>query len=651
MADLQKFLQNQASSLSGAGVSIGDTTMILTSLVDLEGNTIAMTDIGDKGFGTIEPNSSDREEIITFTGITQNANGTATITGIKNQIGKAPYTETSGFLKSHPGGVKFVISNTAGFYDNMASKDNDETIVGQYTFTDPKIPAMDAYSIPTDDEQLATKKYVDDTAGGTPLQINRIVVSGTAGATVAAGKVVYLDETDNEWKLADGSASATCDNVQLGIAQGAGTDGNPISGGVLLQGRDTNQSGLAQGDRVYISDTAGTLASSAGTVEVEVGHAISATAIDFQPKYASFTTKNQRDALVGTSGTPSTSNKYVTADERTATPTASKIPLADANASIGGWVGFVFGDGSDGDATIAAPTTLTADKYYNDLTVNDDLDTDGYKVFVRGTLTIADGKKIFNSGGDGGNGGDASSGVGGTAGVAGAVANGNSLPAGEEGKIGGAGQGVPNTAGNAGTAGDSISATLISSNGGAGGAGGASGGGEAGGAGGSAGTSTVSKDLPKNLISAFSLIDVSGTSIAIQRPSAGSGSGGSGGVDNFANAASGGGGGSGATGGVVFVSAKTITLAGSSVWLEAIGGDGGDGGAVFDPGGAGIGGSGGGAGGNGGTIILIYSTKTGSATTSVLAGTGGTGSAKAGTGTAGANGANGSVGVKFEFAI
>jgi hypothetical protein len=328
MADAQKFFQLQSQTLAGSGVSVADTTMILTSFKDIDGNNVAMTDFGDKGWMTIEPGSADREEQISFTGITQNANGTATITGIKNVGFKAPYTETSGFLKSHPGGVKAVISNTAGFYANLASKDNDETISGQWIFTNPKIPKMDVYSIPTDDEQLATKKYVDDTAGGSPISINRIVVGGTAGATVAAGKVVYLDETDNEWKLADGSASATCDNVQLGIAQGSGTDGNPISGGVLLQGRDANQSGFAQGDRIYISDTAGTLANSAGTVEVEVGHAISATEIDFQPKFASFTTKLQRDALVGTSGTPSTTNKFVTADDVKTTTTADKVVRA-----------------------------------------------------------------------------------------------------------------------------------------------------------------------------------------------------------------------------------------------------------------------------------------------------------------------------------
>lgn len=52
----------------------------------------------------------------------------------------------------------------------------------------------------------------------------------------------------------------------------------------------------------------------------------------------------------------------------------------------------IYGFGQDGDVTISADTTLTRDMYYDDLTINAncDLDTNGYKVFVKGTLTFAD---------------------------------------------------------------------------------------------------------------------------------------------------------------------------------------------------------------------------------------------------------------------
>jgi hypothetical protein len=52
----------------------------------------------------------------------------------------------------------------------------------------------------------------------------------------------------------------------------------------------------------------------------------------------------------------------------------------------------VYGFGQDGDVTITANTTLNRDMYYNDLTINAncDLDTNGYRVFVKGTLTFTD---------------------------------------------------------------------------------------------------------------------------------------------------------------------------------------------------------------------------------------------------------------------
>jgi len=45
----------------------------------------------------------------------------------------------------------------------------------------------------------------------------------------------------------------------------------------------------------------------------------------------------------------------------------------------------IYGFGQDGDVTITANTSLTRDMYYNDLTINAncDLDTNGYKIFVK----------------------------------------------------------------------------------------------------------------------------------------------------------------------------------------------------------------------------------------------------------------------------
>jgi hypothetical protein len=84
----------------------------------------------------------------------------------------------------------------------------------------------------------------------------------------------------------------------LGIAQGAGTNGNSISGGVLLLGKDSNQAGFTKGDPIFVSDTAGTLASSAGTVSCQVGYAHSATEIFFSGNYFKSILTQERKTLV-----------------------------------------------------------------------------------------------------------------------------------------------------------------------------------------------------------------------------------------------------------------------------------------------------------------------------------------------------------------
>jgi len=166
MADNIKFFQLQPFSLAGSGASIGDTSIVISSMLDIESTTIAMSDFGTIGYGTLEPNTSGQEEQFSFTGLTNNANGTTTLSGVKTVLFKAPYTETSGLAKDHAGGVTLVISNTSGLYNKVAVKSNDETITETWTFTNPNVPRMDAQVTYGGgmEEYLATKRYVDSVA-------------------------------------------------------------------------------------------------------------------------------------------------------------------------------------------------------------------------------------------------------------------------------------------------------------------------------------------------------------------------------------------------------------------------------------------------------------------------------------------------------
>lgn len=202
MADLFKFVQAQSFALAGGGAVSGATSIILKSFTGIDGALLTMSDFGSIGFGTLEPGNGILEEQISFTGVTQNANGSATLTGISNVTFISPYTATSGLSKTHAGSTTFIISNTSGFYDRLTGKADDETITGLWDFpsgaNNPTIGAG-VYVAPTLDTQIATKKYVDSVA-----------VSGAPDAnTTTKGIVQIATQAQVDAKTATGSTAAS----------------------------------------------------------------------------------------------------------------------------------------------------------------------------------------------------------------------------------------------------------------------------------------------------------------------------------------------------------------------------------------------------------------------------------------------------------
>lgn len=260
MSDQAKYLQTQAYSLAGSGCISGAVTITLTSMTQINGTTlVTMTDFGNKGFATIEPGNGTREEQIVFTGITQNANGTATLTGVSTVLFASPYTETSGTSLSHPGGVVLVISNTSGFYNRFANTQDDETVVGLWNLpsgaNNPTIGV--SYVAPTTDLQIPTKKYIDDIA--------------IAGAPKA---------TDSVYGITRLSVAAVSPTAPIAV----------------------------------------------GTNDTRV-----------PPIDTSTMTTGEVQALVGT-GTPSTANKYVTADTLTAAVPPASIQMYGGSSTPTGWL-------------------------------------------------------------------------------------------------------------------------------------------------------------------------------------------------------------------------------------------------------------------------------------------------------------------------
>jgi hypothetical protein len=274
------FVQAQEFQLAGSGCSATATSIVITGFTLPDGTKITQSMFGSTGFGTLEPGTS-REESISFTGITDNSDGTQTITGVTRGLQfQTPHAEDANLKFKHAGSSKFVLSNTSAFYaDQFLNKEDAQTVNGQITFATEPLSSAGA---PTDENALVTKAYADSLTVGT-ISVNRTVIAGTAGATIAAGKVIYLDVADQEWKLADADTAYSTD-TQFGIAQGAGTDGGAITNGVLIAGLDATQTGLTAGETYFISTTAGALTTTEPTNSYFVGVAETSTRliVDFQ---------------------------------------------------------------------------------------------------------------------------------------------------------------------------------------------------------------------------------------------------------------------------------------------------------------------------------------------------------------------------------
>ena len=272
--------------------------------------------------------------------------------------------------------------------------------------------------------------------------------------------------------------------------------------------------------------------------------------------------------------------------------------FASSNAFGGGGLsaGYgngLFGDGLEGNATIVGTTTLTKETYYNNLTIGATgvLKPAGFRIFVKGTLTIDAGGSINDDGGNA------------TLGTGGTILNSRQTL----GAAGGAGgNGGTNAAGSPGGGpggNSSLNDAGLAPIGGAGGAGGINGGGSAG-----AAAQPIQGQRWQGTAWQQQARFSNGTATA----SFNGGSGGGGGGSNNANAVGGGGGGGA---GSVWLAAKTIINNGR---ISANGGKGANGSGT-------AGDAGGGGGGGGGNVCIGTLSITGTGTVEALGGGVGTG--------------------------
>lgn len=182
-----KYVQAPIFYLAGSGALIGATSITVTTFTDIYGNVLTMSDFGAEGYCTLEPDSTNAEAM-TFTGVTANANGTYTLTGVKTALAKSPYTETSGLVRNHAGGTKIVITDSVAFWNTFGNKQNDETLIGRWGTGVAPLAGND----------LVNKTYADGLAiaGAPDASTSTKGISKTSVAPVSATSPIVVGQND-----------------------------------------------------------------------------------------------------------------------------------------------------------------------------------------------------------------------------------------------------------------------------------------------------------------------------------------------------------------------------------------------------------------------------------------------------------------------
>lgn len=169
-------------------ISSSQTTIRLSSFTEPTSNIpYTMTYLNSAiEYGTIAPQTS-QSEFVSFTGITQNSDGSATLTGVSRGLGRSyPYTASTTLTLPHPGQSRFILSDLPQVFTSYAALTNDQTFSGINTFSTPPI-LNDANATST--AQAASRAYVLSVAFGTlPIQKN---AGGTGATGFPVGGLIY----------------------------------------------------------------------------------------------------------------------------------------------------------------------------------------------------------------------------------------------------------------------------------------------------------------------------------------------------------------------------------------------------------------------------------------------------------------------------
>ena len=291
-------------SLAGSGVSASAGSIVLTSFTITQTNVPITASMLSKNFYiTLEPGNNARQEIASCTGVTQNSNGTATLTNCsRGLLPFPPYTASSSYAFPHGGGTTLILSNPPQLYNELAALGNTESITGLWTFASSTIPQVSSDTTNAQDGispfNLATVGYVASTS-----------FAGVANASLIQ-KGIVQEATQAQMAAASTTGSTGADLVQSNRFSSLTASTSPVS--VIASGT-LSSTFLLNGNYALGSTTAQSLNVASETFSNATSGVLS---VNTNGNVSSIQTLTSGNILVAsgttwTSATSSASNSYL----------------------------------------------------------------------------------------------------------------------------------------------------------------------------------------------------------------------------------------------------------------------------------------------------------------------------------------------------
>lgn len=208
-------------------ISSSQTTIRLSSFTEPTSGTLyTMAYLNSSiEYATIAPQTS-QSEFVSFTGITQNSDGSATLTGVVRGLSRSyPYTASATFALPHAGQSRFILSDSPQVFNQYAILQNANTWSAVQTFGSTTPPKYDADPIWAN---FSTQVFAD------VAYVNSVVAAGAANASETVKGIIQL-ATGAQAALgtslgSTGARLAIGNNLATSTPYNSGTNVVPITG-------------------------------------------------------------------------------------------------------------------------------------------------------------------------------------------------------------------------------------------------------------------------------------------------------------------------------------------------------------------------------------------------------------------------------------